>query len=148
VQSGPTAIGTSAMAQAPGNAVPEEVLSRWTWGPFFLWLLWPFWNADTTHKIIAIAIFVCNFVPVIHFLTLPASLVFAIYLGLKGNRIMAANRHFSSLADFQAVQSAWAKWGLIVFVVTILLGFLLFVLFGAIMMAIFAGAAMAGSHAR
>ena len=142
-------IGTAGQPQAPGNAIPEEILSRWSWGPFFLWLFWPFWNADNTHKIIAAAIFVCNFIPFVHFLSLPASLIFAIYLGIKGNRIMAANRQFTSLAQFVAVQTAWAKWGLIVFIVSIVLGVLLFVIFGAIMMAIFAGAAAgAGSHAR
>lgn len=141
-----TAIGTS--AQAPGNAVPEELLNRWSWGPFFLWLLWPFWNADSTHKIIAIAIFVCNFVPIVHFLSFPASLIFAIYLGIKGNRLMAANRHFSSLADFVAVQSAWARWGLIVFLVSIVFVIFAVVIFGAAMLAIFAGAAASGSHAR
>ena len=142
-----TAIGTS--AQAPGNAVPEELLNRWSWGPFFLWLLWPFWNADSTHKIIAIAIFVCNFVPIVHFLSFPASLIFAIYLGIKGNRLMAANRHFSSLADFVAVQSAWAQLG------PDRLRRLdpvrdssPFVIFGAAMLAIFAGAAASSSHAR
>ncbi len=67
----------------------------------------------------------CNFIPFVHFLSLPASLVFAIYLGIKGNRIMAANRQFASLADFVAVQTAWAKWGLIVFVVSVLLGIFL-----------------------
>ena len=146
MQSGP-AIGTSAPPQAPGNAIPEEILSKWSWGPFFLWLFWPFWNADNTFKIIAIAIFVSNFIPFIHFLSWPASLIFAIYLGIKGNRIMAANRQFSSLAEFQAVQTAWAKWGVIVFAVTIVLGILLFVVFGAIMTAVLMGGA-AASHAR
>ena len=142
-----SAIGTSASAQAPGNQIPEEILSRWSWGPFFLWLLWPFWNADNTHKIIAAAIFVSNFIPIIHVISPIAALGFAIYLGIKGNRLMAANRQFASLADFQAVQTAWAKWGLIVFAVCIVLGIVMFVIFGAVMMAIFAGAA-AGSHAR
>ncbi len=139
-------IGTSASPQAAGNAIPEELLNKWSWGPFFLWLLWPFWNADNTFKIIAVAIFVSNFIPIVHFVSLPATLIFAIYLGIKGNRIMAANRRFSSLADFQAVQTAWAKWGLIAFVVSIVLGFLLFLIFGALMAAIFMGAAAAGSH--
>lgn len=141
-----TAIGTS--AQAPGNAIPEEMLNRWSWGPFFLWLFWPFWNADNNHKIIAIAIFVSNFIPIVHFVSLPATLIFAIYLGIKGNRLMAAFRQFSSLADFVAVQSAWARWGVIVFLVSIVFVVFAVVIFGAAMLAIFAGAAASSSHAR
>jgi hypothetical protein len=139
-------LGTT--AQAPGNAVPDQLLDRWSWGPFFLWLFWVFWNADSTHKIIALAIFACNFVPFIHFLAWPASLVFAIYLGIKGNRLMAANRQFASLADFVAVQSAWARWGVIVFVVSIAFVVFAVVIFGAALMAILLGAAASGSHGR
>ncbi len=141
-------LGTSATAQAPGNAVPDQLLDRWSWGPFFLWLFWVFWNADSTHKIIAIAIFVCNFIPFVHFLAWPASLVFAIYLGVKGNRLMAANRRFASLADFVAVQSAWARWGVIVFIVSTALVILIIAIFGAALVAIGIGAAASGSHAR
>jgi hypothetical protein len=147
VQSNPM-LGTSATAQAPGNAVPDQLLDRWSWGPFFLWLFWVFWNADSTHKIIAIAIFVCNFIPFVHFLAWPASLVFAIYLGIKGNRLMAANRQFASLADFVAVQAAWARWGVIVFIVSALLVILMIAIFGAALIAIGIGAAASDSHAR
>ena len=141
-------LGTSATTQAPGNAVPDQLLDRWSWGPFFLWLFWVFWNADSTHKIIAIAIFVCNFIPFVHFLAWPASLVFAIYLGVKGNRLMAANRQFASLADFVAVQTAWSRWGVIVFIVSTVLVVLTIAIFGAALVAIGIGAAASGSHAR
>ena len=145
MQSSPM-LGTT--AQAPGNAVPDQLLDRWSWGPFFLWLFWVFWNADSTHKIIALAIFVCNFIPFVHFLAWPASLIFAIYLGIKGNRLMAANRQFASLDDFVAVQTAWARWGLIVTVVLIALVVFAILIFGAALMAIGIGAATAGSHGR
>ena len=147
MQSNPM-FGTSATAQAPGNAVPEQLLNRWSWGPFFLWLFWVFWNADTTHKVAALAIFVCNFVPFVHFLAWPASLVFAIYLGIKGNRLMAANRQFGSLQEFVAVQTAWARWGVIITIVWIALTLFAIMIFGAALVAIGVGAAAAGSHAR
>jgi hypothetical protein len=128
-------IAISTTPQAPGNAIPEQLLSRWSWGPFFLSYFWVFWNADQTHKIIAVAIFVGNFIPFINFLAAPAGLAFAIYLGIKGNRLMAANRQFASLQDFIAVQTAWAKWGVIVFLIGIVLLVVCFLLFGLAMIA-------------
>jgi hypothetical protein len=114
-------------AQAPGNAIPEEILQKWSWGPFFLWLFWVWWNADTRHKVAAAVIFVCEFIPIVGFLAALAGLGFAIYLGIKGNRIMAANRQFTSVEQFVAVQTAWARWGLILFCVGVVLGILSFI---------------------
>ena len=131
----PGIVATTTTPQAPGNAIPEQLLSRWSWGPFFLWLFWPFWNADTTHKIIAISIFVGEFIPFLNFIAAPAGLAFAIYLGLKGNRLMAANRQFSSLQEFVAVQTAWARWGVILFIVGIVLCVVMFMIFGLAMIA-------------
>ena len=121
--------------QAPGNAIPEEILARWSWGPFFLWLFWVWWNADQKLKIAAAVIFVCEFIPFLNFIAWLAALGLAIYLGLKGNRIMAANRQFQSTEQFVAVQTAWAKWGIIAIIAGIVLGILFGVLFGAAMVA-------------
>lgn len=129
------AVAAPEFPQAPGNAIPEEILARWSWGPFFLWLFWVWWNADQKLKIAAAVIFVCEFIPFINFLAGFAALALAIYLGLKGNRIMAANRQFTSVEQFVAVQTAWAKWGVIVLIVSVALGILSVVLFGAAMMA-------------
>ena len=129
------AVAAPEFPQAPGNAIPEEILARWSWGPFFLWLFWVWWNADQKLKIAAAVIFVCEFIPFINFLAGFAALGLAIYLGLKGNRIMAANRQFTSAEQFVAVQTAWAKWGVIVLIVSVALIILSMVLFGAAMMA-------------
>jgi hypothetical protein len=129
------AVAAPEFPQAPGNAIPEEILARWSWGPFFLWLFWVWWNADQKLKIAAAVIFVCEFIPFINFLAGIAALALAIYLGLKGNRIMAANRQFTSVEQFVAVQTAWAKWGVILLIVSVALGILSVVLFGAAMMA-------------
>jgi hypothetical protein len=129
------AVAAPEFPQAPGNAIPEEILARWSWGPFFLWLFWVWWNADQKLKIAAAVIFVCEFIPFINFLAGFAALALAIYLGLKGNRIMAANRQFTSVEQFVAVQTAWAKWGVILLIVSVALGILSVVLFGAAMMA-------------
>ena len=129
------AVAAPEFPQAPGNAIPEEILARWSWGPFFLWLFWVWWNADQKLKIAAAVIFVCEFIPFINFIAGLAGLAFAIYLGLKGNRIMAANRQFTSVEQFVAVQTAWAKWGVIVLIVSVVLIVLSMVLFGAAMVA-------------
>jgi hypothetical protein len=129
------AVAAPEFPQAPGNAIPEEILARWSWGPFLLWLFWVWWNADQKLKIAAAVIFVCEFIPFVNFIAGLAGLAFAIYLGLKGNRIMAANRQFTSVEQFVAVQTAWAKWGVIVFIVSVALIVLSMFLFGAAMVA-------------
>jgi len=103
-----------------GNAIRKR-FSPMELGPFFLWLFWVWWNADQKLKIAAAVIFVCEFIPFINFLAGFAALGLAIYLGLKGNRIMAANRQFTSAEQFVAVQTAWAKWGVIVLIVSVAL---------------------------
>ncbi len=128
-------IAAAQLPQAPGNAIPEEILARWSWGPFFLWLFWVWWNADQKLKIAAAVIFVCDFIPFLNFIAGFAALGLAIYLGLKGNRIMAANRQFTSVEQFVAVQTAWAKWGVIVLIASVAIMILFTVLFGAAMMA-------------
>jgi hypothetical protein len=129
------AVASQEFPQAPGNAIPEEILARWSWGPFFLWLFWVWWNADQKLKIAAAVIFVCCCIPFINFIGGLAALGLAIYLGLKGNRIMAANRQFQSTEQFVAVQTAWAKWGVIVLIVDVVLIGLSVVMFGAAMVA-------------
>ena len=47
----------------------------------------------------------------------PVLFGYGIYLGFRGNRIVAANRRFSSLAEFLAVQRAWSTWGFVAFLV-------------------------------
>lgn len=130
-----TGVTVAQLPQAAGNAIPEEILARWSWGPFFLGVLWVWWNADQKLKIAAAVIFVCCWIPFINFIGGLAALAFAIYLGLKGNRTMAANRQFQSTEQFVAVQTAWAKWGVIVFIVDLALIVISMFMFGAAMVA-------------
>jgi hypothetical protein len=102
------------LPQAPGNAIPEEILARWSWGPFLGTPLWAFWNGDTLHKVLSVVGFLLSF-----FTGFFAIVFFgyAIYLGFRGNRIAAANRRFSSLQEFLAVQHAWSVWGVVALIV-------------------------------
>jgi hypothetical protein len=99
--------------QAPGNAIPEPLLARWSWGGFLLGFLWVFWNGNTTLKWINVICYVLGF-----FTLGLSSLALAIYFGIKGNRIAARDRRFASIDQFVAVQRAWAKAGVIVLVVS------------------------------
>lgn len=95
-----------AVLAANGEEIPALLLSKFSWGAFLLNWWWTLWNADGRIKGIAIACTLVGFFT----LGIP-SLVMAIYLGINGNRISARNRTFASLADFRAVQRAWASWG-------------------------------------
>lgn len=105
--------------QASSIAVGEAELAKWSWGPFLLWWLWPWWNGDTTLKVIALVLVLVSWIPVVGFIGIVS---FAIYLGINGNRLMIKNRAFQSYEQFVAVKTAWAKAGVIVFGVSMALG--------------------------
>ena len=104
-------VGASS-AQAPGNEIPDWMLSGWSWGPFLLPLPWVCWNGNAPLKFVAAMVFIADFVPGAKVVGIVAGLVLGIYLGIKGNRIMAANREFRNVDAFVAVRTAWAYWGL------------------------------------
>jgi len=114
---------SSVLPQAPGNAIPEAALRAWTWGPFWSWLFWPFWNGDTLLKGLAVGAFVLSF-----FTGGLTALALAIYLGVRGNRIAAAFRQFSSVDEFFVVQRAWSRWGLILTIIGVVIPLGLFML--------------------
>ena len=99
-------------AQAPGNAIPEDVMQRWSWGGFLLVFFWPLWNANVTLKWLTLGALIVG----IFTLGLPG-LALGIYYGINGNRIAARDRRFASVAEYVAVQRAWAKAGVIVLLV-------------------------------
>ena len=115
------------LPQAPGNQIPEELLARWTWGPFWATPLWAFWNADTLHKVLGVVLLLAAWLSGGIFAIVLFG--YGIYLGFRGNRIAAANRRFASLNEFLAVQRAWSMWGFIAFLVQlVLIGIVLFFL--------------------
>jgi zinc ribbon protein len=120
------AFAPSVLPQAPGNAVPEEILAKWTWGPFWATPLWAFWQGDTLHKVLGVVLTLLSFMTGFFAVVL---LGYGVYLGIRGNRIAAANRRFASLDEFLAVQRAWSTWGFIGFIVEMMLfGFIIFMI--------------------
>jgi len=109
--------------------VPAEIVGRWNWGAFFLYWLW-----CLNHGLVpqGIGILVAGFLlRMVHVpgLSLIFVLAVAIYLGANGNKLGWQNRRFEGgLPEFIEVQKAWAKWGIIVLVVSFGLGILLGIL--------------------
>jgi hypothetical protein len=84
-------------------AVPPEI-DRWNWGAFLLNWIWGLGN-DTYIALLAL----------VPFVNLPMVFV----LGANGSRWAWQNRRWDSVEHFQRVQRKWAKWGVIILVVSL-----------------------------
>lgn len=107
--------------QAEGNSVSPYLVTRWNWGAFLLPWLWPFWHGAGW---IGVVVLICS---LLSFLGLPAliALGFAIYLGVKGGQIAVQRRLYGSDEQFQAVEGAWTKGGIIALIISILISILM-----------------------
>ncbi len=91
-----------------GNAPAALTQIRgWNWGAFFLSAFWAF--AHGLAALGLLGIFLILLTPCI------GPLVFAIFLGNKGNELAWKNRPFESIQDFHKTQRAWAFWGIPLF---------------------------------
>lgn len=111
----PTGVSSST---APGlnGPLPAE-LGGWNWGAFLLSWIWAIGNQVWLGLLALVPLG-------------PLPLIIAIFLGIKGNELAWNARKFESVEQFKAVQSAWAKWGVILFILSILIGVGLIVLLG------------------
>ncbi|MCX6809604.1 MAG: hypothetical protein NTZ65_02550 [Candidatus Berkelbacteria bacterium] len=87
------------------GAFPQE-LNGWNWGAFFLTWIWSIGNSVWIGLLALIG---------------PIGLIMAIVLGIKGNEWAWNKRKFASVEEFRQVQKAWAIWGLVLFVVGIVI---------------------------
>lgn len=94
--------------QGSSAYVPEEI-KGWNWGAFLLNWIWAIGN-QTYIGLLAL-------VPYVGF-------IMAIILGIKGSEWAWQNRRFESVEQFRAVQAAWTKWGVIVFIASIVIAVL------------------------
>ncbi|MGA8277402.1 MAG: cytochrome c oxidase assembly factor Coa1 family protein [Rhodanobacteraceae bacterium] len=85
------------------TAVPAE-LNRWNWGAFLLNWIWGIGN-NTPIALLALVPF--------------AGIVMLFVLGVKGNEWAWQNKRWDSVEHFRRAQRAWAKWGVIAYVVVI-----------------------------
>ena len=110
--------------QGPQAAAPAEVLTGFNWGACFLnWI----WGLGNKTYITLLALVAC-FVPFIGGLI---ALGLIIWFGIKGNEWAWQNKKWDSVEHFHSVQKTWATWGIVLFVLGIVLGTLLALLFGA-----------------
>lgn len=89
----------------PAATVPAEI-DRWNWGAFLLNWIWGIGN----HTYIALLMFV----PI-------ANIVMPFVLGAKGNAWAWRNKRWENIEHFKSVQRKWAIWGLIAWIVGLLM---------------------------
>lgn len=91
--------------QGPSAVVPEEI-KGWNWGAFLLnWI----WSIGNQVWIGLLALIPC------------VNIIMAIILGVKGSEWAWQNRQFESVEQFKAVQRAWAIWGLVILLVSVVI---------------------------
>lgn len=87
------------------SVVPEEI-SGWNWGAAGLGWIWGVYHN--------VWISLLNWVPFVN-------LVFWIVLAIKGNEWAWRNNQWRSIEEFKAAQRKWTPWGIIFFVLWILI---------------------------
>jgi hypothetical protein len=87
------------------HATPPEV-RKWNWGAFFLTWIWGIGNS--------VWIAFLSFIPVVN-------LVMPFVLGAKGSQWAWKAKQWESVEHFQRVQRKWARWGLIIFLISVVI---------------------------
>ena len=88
--------------------IPIEIRG-WSWGAFLLNWIWA----------------ICNNVWIGLLALIPyVNLVMIIILGIKGNEWAWRNKRWDSIEHFKRTQRTWAKWGIILLIVPLILGIL------------------------
>lgn len=105
VPTGVHATGTEKIG--PNGPLPDE-LKGWNWGAFLLTWIW-----GAAHSVWWAFLV---FVPYVGF-------VMAIVLGIKGNEWAWQAKKYDSVAQYQAIQKKWTKWGIILIILTFVLTF-------------------------
>lgn len=105
-------IDENTSGQGKGSYVPPEVLGKFNWGAFFLPWIWGIGNFVW----LALIVLLLGFIP---FVGVIASLVFCIWLGIKGNELAWQSKQWISIYHFHKVQKTWAIAGVAVFVLSI-----------------------------
>ena len=111
----PTPPDGNTSGMGTGYIAPPQA-QGWTFGGCIPWGLFGFFNGSTLWGVLGL---------VAHFTGL--SLVYAIYIGIKGKELAWQNRRFDSMHQFEETMKAWNKWGIIVTVIEVVLLVLYFV---------------------
>ena len=87
-----------------------EELKRWNWGAFFLAPFWALSNKLDKWAILS--------------LLPPVNLIAIFYLGFNGNKLAFEKSEIKSVNDFMQIQRTWSKWGIRIFWILLVFGFL------------------------
>lgn len=101
----PAAPVTSNASGGLNGPFPAE-LSGWNWGAFLMSWIWAIGNSVWIGLLALIG---------------PISLIVAIILGLKGNEWAWQHRKFENVEQFKKVQKTWAIWGLVLFIISLII---------------------------
>lgn len=99
-----------------GGQPTEAELKQFNWGALLLnWI----WGLNHKHYMALLCFIPC------------VGLIYAIYLGFKGNEIAWQSGRFSSADEMHKCQVIWAKWGVGVLVAAVVLNILQVMVLGA-----------------
>lgn len=103
-ESSPPETPTPRVNSPIGSQELEKELSRWNWGAFLLTWIWGLFHKVWWSLLVLIPIW-------------PVSLLIAVLLGARGNRLAWRNKKYLSLDEFRKSQKRWAYSGLLVFII-------------------------------
>lgn len=107
-----------AMENNSGTRMPapaEVHMMGWSWGGFCFTWIWGIFNG--------VWISLLGLIPYV-------GIVICIWLGVKGHELAWQNRRFESFEQYQATMAAWDKTGLVVFIISLVFGFIIGFLYG------------------
>lgn len=99
--------------QGSTAVVPDEI-KGWCWGGFLLNWIWSIGN-QTYIGLLALVPY--------------AGFIMAIVLGVKGNEWAWQNRKWESVEQFKATQKVWTTWGVVILILSFVIG----IIFGVVM---------------
>ena len=121
--------GENNSGAGPNTPVPESVANKFNWGAFLLNWIWGLGN----RTYITLLIFVASFASIIPIIGALVPLAMCIWFGIKGNEWAWQNKRFESVEQFHDYQKKWAIAGLIVVIISIVLGIISSALLAAAM---------------
>ena len=126
-----TQMGENNSGQGPNTPVPDIVARKFNWGAFLLSWIWGLGN-KTYITLIIFATILVAWIPIIGWLI---SLGICIWFGTKGNEWAWQNKRFQSIEHFHEYQKKWAIAGIVLYLVSIIIGIIINCLFFAYLMA-------------
>lgn len=117
----PTGVNTAVETSDGLNGPFPQELNKWNWGAFLLSWIWSIGNSVWIGLLALIS---------------PISLIMMIVLGFKGNEWAWKAKKWDSIEHFKTVQAKWQKWGIIIFIASIVVSVVFGILFAVMMVSV------------